>query len=79
MDYDKSKVDEFTLALMFLTTFAGYGATRSWKGYDWDTMERLHAAGLIENPVGKSKSIVLTEAGEKLSQELFRKHFSTPS
>src|ERR1039458_8568402 len=52
MDYDKSKVDELTLALMLLTSFTEYGVTRSWKGYDWDTMGRLHAAGLIHDPVG---------------------------
>jgi hypothetical protein len=58
MDYNESKVDEMTLALMFLTSFSDRGSTRSWKGYDWDAMERLHAAGLIHNPVGKAKSIV---------------------
>jgi len=76
MDYDQSKVDEMTLALMFLTSFSEHSITRSWKGYDWDTMGRLHAAGLIQDPVGKAKSVVLTEEGEKRSRELFQKYFA---
>jgi len=76
MDYDESKVDEMTLALMFLTSFSQHGITRSWKGYDWNVMERLHAAGLIQDPVGKTKSVVLTEEGEKRSRKLFHNYFS---
>jgi hypothetical protein len=72
MDYDKDKVDEMVLALLFLTRHDG---GRAWKGHDWDAMERLHKKGLILNPVGKAKSVALTEKGEKLCEELFRKHF----
>ena len=79
MDYDTSKVDEMTLALMHLTSFADHGATRSWKGYDWAAMGRLHAAGLISDPVGKAKSVVLTEEGERRYRESFLKHFSRPA
>jgi hypothetical protein len=78
MIYDKSKVDEMTLALMFLTSFSVHDITRSWKGYDWGTMGRLHEAGLICDPVGKAKSVVLTEEGVKRSVELFQKYFSKP-
>ena len=76
MDYDESKVDEMTLALMFLTSFSEHGITRSWKGYDWDAMGWFHAVGLIQDPVGKAKSVVLMEEGEKRSRELFQKHFA---
>ena len=79
MDYDESKVDEMTLALMFLTSFSEHGITRSWKGYDWDAMGRLHAAGLIHDPVSKAKSVVLTEEGEKRSRELFQQYFARPA
>ena len=64
-----------TLALMYLTSFTEHGITRSWKGYDWDAMGQLHAAGLLSDPVGKAKSVVLSEEGEKRSRELFEKHF----
>jgi hypothetical protein len=76
MDYDQSKVDDMTLALMLLTSFSEHGITRSWKGYDWDALGRLHAAGLIQDPVGKAKSVVLTEEGVKRSRELFQRHFA---
>jgi len=39
-------------------------------------MERLHAKGLISDPVGKAKSVVFTEEGLRLSEALFRKFFS---
>ena len=78
MDYDESKVDEVTLALMYLTSFPDQGDTRTWKGYDWETLGRLHKAGLIRNPVGKAKSVLMTDEGEKRSRELFLKHFSKP-
>ena len=42
MDYDRDKVDEMVLALLWLTP-AGDG--RAWKGHDWDALDRLHAKG----------------------------------
>ena len=38
-------------------------------------MERLHNKDMIENTVGKIKSIVLTNEGLKRCQELFNRHF----
>ena len=77
MDYDKNKVDELTLALLFLVTHdrqEGLGA-RAWKGFDWDTMDRLYEKGFITNPASKAKSVSMTEDGYKKSEALFRKHF----
>ena len=77
MEYDEEKVDEYTLALLYLVTHnreEGFGA-RTWKGFDWDTMNRLHEKGFISNPVGKAKSVGMTEKGYKKAEELFRKHF----
>jgi hypothetical protein len=75
MEYDKDKVDEMVLALLYLTSFGDEYVTRAWKGMDWDAMGRLHEKGFISNPKGKAKSVVLTEEGEKLSKELFVKNF----
>ena len=69
MEYDQSKVDEMLLALMYLTYFADHDVTRSWKGYDRDALNRLHAASLISDPVGKARSVTLSEAGVKRSRE----------
>ena len=74
MDYDEKKVDEAVLALLHLTL---HGNGRAWKGHDWDAMDRLHQKGMILDPVGKAKSVVLTEEGEKRCEELFRKLFSS--
>ena len=48
----------------------------SLEGAGRDTMERLHAKGLISDPKSKAKSVVLSEEGEKRSKELFAKHFA---
>jgi hypothetical protein len=67
------RIDEAVLALLFLGRHAG---DRTWKSFDWATMERLHAKGLISNPVSKTKSVVFTDEGLRLSEALFRKFFS---
>jgi hypothetical protein len=72
MEYDQDKVDEMVLALLYLTLHDG---GRAWKGHDWEAMNRLHQKGMISDPVGKAKSVMLTEDGEKRSEELFRKYF----
>jgi len=33
MEYDKDKVDEMTLALLYLTTFNDKYGLRAWKGF----------------------------------------------
>jgi len=76
MEYDKDKVDEYTLALLYLVMHDEneYGA-RAWKGFDWDTMSRLFEKGFIGDPVAKSKSVVVTTKGCKKAKDLFAKHF----
>jgi hypothetical protein len=77
MEYDKDRVDEMVLALLFLTSSHDQHATRAWKGFDWETLERLHRKGLISDPKGKTPSVELSEEGGKLSRELFLKYFGT--
>jgi len=77
MDYDKDKIDEYTLALLYLVTHESHGGlgARAWKGFDWDTMNRLHEKGYISNPIGKAKSVGMTEEGFLKAKELFERHF----
>ncbi len=75
MEYDKDKVDEIVLALLYLTSTRDQYAIRAWKGWDWEAMNRLYEKGYIRDPKGKSLSVVLTEAGAQLSQELFFRYF----
>ena len=74
MAIDTDKIDEAVLALLQLTL---HDEVRAWKGHAWEALDRLHRKGMIGDPVGKAKSVVLTEAGlaesERLFQELFEK------
>ena len=72
VEIDTDKIDEAVLALLYLTLHDG---VRAWKGYDWDALDRLHRKGMICDPVGKAKSVVLTDAGLVESERLFRELF----
>jgi len=75
MKYDKNKVDEMTLAMLWLNTFDDHDQKRCWKSFDWSVMDRLHDKGYISDPKSKSRSVALTEQGAAKSRELFEKHF----
>ncbi len=77
MDYDKDKVDEMTLALLYLVMWQEHECGRAWKGFDWDTMNRLHEKGWISEPKGKAKSVGVTPEGMKKAEEYFVKPFGT--
>ena len=74
-EYDITRLDEIVLALLHLNSFIDHGITRAWKGFDWDSLDRLHGRGLIADPKSKAKSVVLTDEGASLAEELFRRHF----
>ena len=73
MKIDTEKIDDAVLALLYLTLHDG---ARSWKGHDWDAMNRLHEKGLISDPVGKTKSVILSERGLAESERLFKVLFT---
>ena len=75
MEYDKARVDEMVLALLYLTSSRDKYATRAWKGLDAETLDRLYQKGYIGDPRGKTLSRVLTETGAQLSKEWFFQHF----
>ena len=72
MAIDTDKIDKTVLALLQLTLHDG---ARAWKGHDWDVLGRLHEKGMIYNPVGKAKSVVLTDEGLAESERLFKALF----
>ncbi len=76
MGYDKNKVDEAVLALLYLNYFGHQGVIRAWKGFNWDAMNRLYEEGYISDPKGKAKSVIVTEEGQKAAEELFKRLFS---
>ena len=73
MEIDTERIDEAVLALLLLGLHDG---SRVWKSFDWDAMERLHKKGLISDPVGKAKSVVLTEEGQREAERLFTQMFA---
>jgi Domain of unknown function (DUF6429) len=75
-DLDHDKLAEAALAILALTAFSGRHESRAWKGLDWDVLDLLYRRGWIEDPVGKAKSVVLTEAGERLAPDLLARHFA---
>jgi hypothetical protein len=77
MEINNEKVDEMTLALLYLTTFKDKHGLRAWKTHSWDVLDRLREGGYIYEPATKAKSVMLTEEGAERSKRLFEKHFRT--
>ncbi len=71
-DIDPDRIDEAILALLWLGLHDDW---RTWKGFDWEAMERLHRKGMISDPVGKAKSVVFTDEGRREAERLFRELF----
>lgn len=76
VEIDTDKIDEAVLALLYLTLHDRF---RAWKGFDWDALDRLYRKGLIYDPVGKAKSVMLTDEGLAESERLFKTLFAKPS
>ncbi|MBN1267645.1 MAG: hypothetical protein JXA25_19290 [Anaerolineales bacterium] len=75
MNYDKDKVDDMVLALLFLTSSRDQYAVRAWKGLDIGVMDRLHQKGYISDPQEKKPTLVLSEEGARLSEQYFFEYF----
>ena len=73
MEIDTDRIDEAVLALLYLGRHDGQ---RVWKSFDWDAMNRLHARGFISDPVGRAKSVVLTDTGLEEAKLLFEELFA---
>jgi hypothetical protein len=72
MALNTDKIDDAALALLYLTLHDDY---RAWKGMDWGVLGRLHDKGMIDNPVGKVKSVVFTREGLERAKALFEEMF----
>ena len=68
------RIDDCVLALLSLGRHDGQ---RVWKTFDWAAMERLYEKGLISDPVGRAKSVALTDEGLEKAERLFRDLFVT--
>jgi Domain of unknown function (DUF6429) len=72
MEIDYDRIDDAVLALMQLGLSSD---GRTWKGLDWHALDRLHAKGMISDPKGKAKSVMLTPEGSTRSAALFKESF----
>ncbi|AXF21885.1 hypothetical protein CUJ89_16215 [Burkholderia pyrrocinia] len=74
MNVDIAAIDDAVLALLYLTL---HDHNRAWKSFDWEVLNRLHARGLVDDPVNKTKSVVLTDEGLRESARLFKRLFAS--
>lgn len=72
MNLDLDRIDDAVLALLLLGLHDGM---RAWKGFDWEALRRLHAKGLISDPVGRVKSVVFTDDGLRRAEALLELQF----
>ena len=70
---DLDRIDQAVLALLVQGL---HDEGRAWKTFDWAALDRLHAKGLISNPVGRAKSVVFTEAGLEAALRSHRSLFA---
>jgi hypothetical protein len=80
MDEDQSlkqNIKELTLLLLYLNSWIekewDFDYRRSWKGYDFGVLNELSDEGVITDS-RRSKSVGITEAGEKKAKELMGKY-----
>ena len=73
MELDTDRIDQAVLALLYL---GRHDRCRAWKGFDWAALDRLHAKGFIADPVGKAKSVVVTDEGLREAERLFHELFA---
>ena len=74
-DLDEDVIAEVSLAILSLSREGGESGYRAWKGLDWDVMHLLHEKGWIGSPVGKQKSVALTEEGIRKADKYLDKYF----
>jgi len=76
---DEEKIDDYTLALMYLVSHKDGFGVRAWKGHGWDVLDRLCEKGFISDPKTKAKSVALTPEGESKMKQLFEEFFMVKS
>jgi len=65
----QEQISKLTLLLLYLTSWKEKEVHRSWKGYDFDVLNKLEEAGMIAQSK-TAKSVYLTEDGIEAAKEL---------
>jgi hypothetical protein len=78
MEFDNDKIDDDVLALLYLTAFKEKKdwPWRTWKGHDWEAMNRLCEKGYISDPKNKAKSVTLSDEGYVKAKQLFEAKYA---
>ena len=74
MDYDQDKVDELTMALLYLVMSRREQGGQAWKTFEARTLDRLHTKGWIADPKSRSPYVQVTPEGVTMAKTLFAKH-----
>jgi hypothetical protein len=69
MKPDNDRIDAAVLALLLLGLHDG---TRVWKTFGLGRDGSAAREGFISDPVGRAKSVVLTEEGQREAERLFQ-------
>ena len=77
MEYNRDKVDEATLALLYLGLTRTPDGGRAWKGFDLQALTRLHQKGWIAEPKVKDFNLHVTPSGVEKAAALFKANFQT--
>lgn len=65
----QEQISKLTLLLLYLTSWKEEETQRSWKGYDFDVLNKLEEDGLIAQSK-TAKSIYFTEKGIEEAKKL---------
>jgi len=68
----QEQISKLTLLLLYLTSWKENETQRSWKGYDFDVLNKLEEDGMIAQSK-TAKSVYFTEEGIKAAKELEEK------
>ena len=74
MEYNKEKIQEAVLALLYLNFTPDTHC--SWKSLHWDAMDALHEKGFISDPKNKNKSVALSEEGLEKAKQACKQLFT---
>lgn len=73
----KETIKELTLILLYLTSWEekdfGIQYRRTWKGYDFDILNKLTEEDLVRGSP-RSKSVIMTDGGINNAKDLLKKY-----
>lgn len=75
MENHHDKVDDRALALLCPGLSRRKEGGRAWRGFDQQTLSRLHQWGWIGDPMDKGTLVSVSAEGMQKAAECFKKHF----